>query len=339
MRSVTITSPYTFSFSEMAMPPVLDGTVRVKMLQVGICASDVQVYHGLHKHMTYPVVQGHEGVGIVDKIGKGVERVASGDMVAIQPQFFCGNCFACKTGRINVCEKLRFLGISKDGLFTEYITLPEWNAVKLPKGFTPDKGMLVEPFAVGVNAVRQGCVKNGDKVVVLGAGTIGNFTAQVAKALGAEVLITDIQDEKLALARMHGIDYCINTCEKDLKTEIEFCFKGETPSVIFDCVAIPAIFKQAVACAANATDIVIVGNYKDTIVLDVPMLQRREITLKSVMAYTRDNFLEAIALLEIDKININGMISARFPLYDLQQGYDYIEANPKTSMRIAIEMT
>lgn len=337
MKSIITTAPYKLSCSEIAIPPIIDGAIRIKILKVGICASDIQIYHGLHKHMTYPVVQGHEGVGIVDKVGKGIDYIAPGDMVTIQPQFFCGKCYACKTGRINVCENLRFLGVTKDGLFTEYITLPAWNVVKLPKSFNVDKGMLVEPFAVGVNAIRQSCVKSGDKIVVLGAGTIGNFTAQAAKSLGAEVMITDIQEDKLALAKTHGIDYCINTKRKDLKTEINACFKGETPKVIFDCVATPAIFQQAISCAANATDIVIVGNYKEEVALDIPRLQRREITLKSVMAYNRENFMEAIGLLEANKINISGMISARFSLRDLQKGYEYIEANPRTSMRIAIE--
>lgn len=339
MQCAVITAPYKVEVQERPLPHVASGEVRVRVLQVGVCASDMQVYHGKHAYMTYPVIQGHEGVGVVDRVGADVSGLAEGDFVAVQPQFFCGTCFACRHGRINVCERLRFLGVTRDGLFAQYVTLPAWNAVKLNGAVTRDMAMLIEPLAVGVNAVRVVDVGEGDNVVVVGAGTIGNFTAQVAKALGARVLISDIQDEKLDLARDHGVDYAFNTSRIALLDAIRQCFGSDAPRVIIDCVALPQVLDDVIASAANATEIVIVGNYKQPVLLEIPKLQRREIFLKSVMAYNREHFLEAAALLAEGKIRTDGMVTARFPLQSLTEAYQYIDDHPDSCMRVAVELT
>ncbi len=114
----------------------------------------------------------------------------------MQPQVFCGTCYACTHGSTNVCESLSFMGVHQEGFFAEYCVVPAWNVVKMPENTTEDMAMLVEPFAVANNAVRKGKVKAGSRVVVIGAGTIGNLVAQAAVALGAEVMITDVLDNK-----------------------------------------------------------------------------------------------------------------------------------------------
>lgn len=338
MLSIKTIAPFEFEAVNSDIPEVSDDEVLVKMLQVGICASDVQVYHGKHKYMSYPVVQGHEGIGIVEKTGKNISHVKPGEKVIIQPQLICGECYACRKGRHNVCEKLRGMGIKADGMFAEYLVSPSWNVIKVPIDLSNDMGMLVEPAAICVNSIRQGKVKSGDRVIIIGAGTIGNIIGQIAKSIGAEVLITDIADDKLKIAEKCGIDYCVNTLKYDLKKEIARCFKGNNADAIFDCAAVKESLPQAIDCAANASTIIIVGNFKEPITLEIPSLQRREIALISVMGNVRENFIEAIELLSKNKINISEIISARFPLHYLKKAFEFNDENASKVMKIAIMM-
>ena len=338
MKSVRTVAPFEVEVFDSPIPEPEQGQVVVRMLAVGICASDVQIYHGKHKYVTFPLVQGHEGIGIVEKAGAGTS-LKKGDKVNIQQQIACGVCHACKKGRHNVCVSLKGIGIKTPGLFTEYFLSPEWNAIKVPADFDVDKGMLVEPASVGVNSARVAGVKPGERAVVIGAGIIGNFTAQACRALGAaDVLITDIADAKLEIARQNGIKHCVNTKTEDLQEAIKKAFGEEPPDLVFDCAGTEGTLKQAIAVTANAGRVVIVANFKEPVTLDIPTFQRREIAIYSVMGTVKESTIEAIDLLHTDKMTINGIISARFPLEKMKEGYQYIDDNPATVMKVAIEI-
>ena len=341
MKSVQTVAANTLELAETPIPNPGKGEVVVKMLAVGICASDTQVFHGKHKYATFPVVQGHEGIGIVHAVGQGVAGFKKGDKVNIQQQLACGVCYACKKGRHNVCIKLKGIGILADGLFTEYFLSPEWNVVPLPDTFGVDEGMLIEPTSVAVNSARVGGVKPGERVVVIGAGIIGNLTAQVCRALGAaDILLTDIADAKLAIAKKDGIPHCVNTMQVPLAQAIEDAFgAGNRPDVIFDCAGVPASINSALAAAANASRVVIVANFKEPVTFDIPTFQRREVAILSVMGTVKESTIEAIQLLAAGKIQLEGLISRRFPLDRMMEAYSYIDNNVATVMKVAIDIT
>lgn len=336
MLRTRIIAPLKIEYVHTEIPACGVDEVLVKLHRVGICASDIQVYHGQHKYVTYPLVQGHEGCGAVIAVGNRVSHVKTGDLVAVQPQIACGECFACKQDRFNVCENLRHFGISREGLLQEYAAVPSWNAVKIPEGMPPELGALVEPISVAVNAVRKGNVQPGYRVVVLGAGIIGNFVAQAARQLGAEVILTDIQSKRLDLARSHGLEHCINTQQTDLKDEITRVFGDQGVHVIFDCAAVPASLEQALNCASKASTIVIVGNYKAPVEFDMTRIQRREIALLSVMGCSRSNFLESLDWLSKGRINVTGMITKVFPFSELDKAYAYIDQNTADTMKVMV---
>lgn len=338
MLQSIITAPGTIEYRNCEIPVVGDHDVLIKIIRAGICASDVQVYHGKHRYMSYPLVQGHEGCGIVVSIGKHVDSVSEGDLVAVQPQLACGECFACKQDRYNVCETLRHFGISREGLFEEYAMIPAWNAVKMPSGMSAELGALVEPLAVAVNAVRKGHIQQGHRVVVMGAGIIGNFVAQFATYLGAEVILTDILPGKLELAASHGVEHCIDTRTTDLKEEISRVFGNQGVHVIYDCAAVAASFEQALNCASKASTIIVVGNFKAPFELDMTRLQRREIALLSVMGTSRSNFLESMQLLADGNIHVNGLITKVFPLDQLDKAYAFIDQHTADVMKVMVQV-
>ena len=225
MKQVRITGPFTFQKEEAPVPQAAANEVLLKIDCIGVCASDMQIYHGKHKYMTFPVVLGHEAAATVEKCGEKVTGFAVGDRVTIQPQVYCGECFPCESGHINVCESLKVLGVHMDGFSREYVALDPKYLHKVPSSMSSELTALVEPFAVGVGAARRSAQLAGANVVVVGAGTIGNFTAQAVKALGAaKTLVTDISQSKLDWAGECGADYCVNIKDKNLKDVIKDCF-------------------------------------------------------------------------------------------------------------------
>lgn len=339
MLAMVLTEPRVVAQKER---PPLDRPekeeVSFRILQTGICGSDTLAYRGLHKYVTFPLVLGHECVALVTEVGEQVTDVGSGDLITVQPQLTCGKCYACRHGRINVCENKRFMGINTDGFFTEYYKCPANNIVKLPDDFTADMGMLIEPFAVGANAAERAGAKSGKNIVVVGAGTIGNCTAQIAKSMGADVLITDVRDEKLRYAQRCGIGHCANTGATGLKKAIFNAFGAMGADVIIDCCAVPQVFNEIVSCAANASCIVLVGTYEREVAFDAVRVQRAEIDIISVMQYVRRHYLTAIDLMRRGKLHIDGFITARYPLRELNEAFQFIENHPDITLKLAVEI-
>ena len=339
MKQVRITAPFTFQVEDVPVPEIGPTEVLLKINCLGVCASDMQIYHGKHKFMTFPVILGHEAASTIEKIGSKVTGFSVGDKVAIEPQVYCGECFPCESGRFNVCEKLSVLGVHKDGFSREYAALDTKYLHHVPSSMSTELLTLVEPFAVGVGSVRRAARLAGGNVVVVGAGTIGNFTAQAAKNLGAaKVMITDISQPKLDWARECGVDYCINTRDKSLGEVIKETFGKRKADVIIDCAAVLPGFKSILEAARPCSEIVITGNYKEPVEFSVPLLQRREISMIGHMMYVREDYKIAIDLLASGKIVTEKTITKVFSFNDYAKAFEYADANPDTTMKLMIAL-
>ncbi len=324
---------------DVPMPEPGPGEIVIKMEAAGICAGDVQIFHGKHKYARFPLVQGHEGVGAIHSVGPGV-NLRVGDRVVVQQQLACGECVQCKKGRHNFCTSMKgLIGVLADGLFCQYFRCPAWNAMPIPADFSTDKGMLVEPASVAVHAVRVAKVTPEDKVVVIGAGVIGNFVAQACRAVGAKnVLVADIAEAKLAIAAKNGIPKTVNSAAHDLDAASREYFGGDLADVVFDCAGVEASIKQALAVTANCGRTVIVANFKAPVTFDIPSFQRREVSIVSVMGSIKSSTEEAISFLASDAITIHDLISARYPLERIMDAYSYIDNNAATVVKVALTM-
>ncbi|MDK2799160.1 MAG: L-iditol 2-dehydrogenase [Clostridiales bacterium] len=339
MLQTIVPEAYKIDFLDVPVPKVGNDQVLIKIKRVGICGSDIQVYHGKHKYMTFPIVQGHEVAGIITEVGKNIERFKIGDKVTVQPQNVCGKCYPCSIGRYNVCENLRVMGIHDPGMCVEYFLVNASKVLKLPNDMEFDTGALVEPTAVGVHAVKKIGEIKGSNVVVLGAGAIGNLTAQAAKALGAnKVMITDIKDKRLDIAKNSDIDYCINTMKVDLGDAIKEHFGSKGADAIIDCAAVKATINQAIYNARRASKIIVVGNFKEKIEIEMPMLQRQEIDLIGVMMYIEEDFKDAINLLQENKIKTDGIITNYFDIRQFKEAYDYIDNHMDDVIKVMLKL-
>ena len=228
MRQAVVTAPGVIELREVPEPVAGPGEVRLRVQRVGVCGSDVHVNHGSHPFTPYPVVQGHEFSAVIEAVGEGVEGIEVGARATSRPQLVCGECGPCRRGDYHICDVLRVTGFQAPGCAQElFVTTPD-RLVLLPDAFTPEQGALVEPTAVGVHSSGRGGDLTGENIVVLGAGPIGNLLAQVVKSRGAKrILLTDLSDYRLEIARECGIEHTSNAREEPLDEAASRVFGDE----------------------------------------------------------------------------------------------------------------
>ncbi|MFX0126120.1 MAG: zinc-binding dehydrogenase, partial [Candidatus Hodarchaeota archaeon] len=186
MKQQIMIEPGKIEFREVTIPELKENEVLIKIMRIGICGSDIHVYHGKHPLTTYPITQGHEVSGVIEKVGRNITRLKPGDKVTIQPQVVCGKCLSCTHGNYHICDELKVMGFQTTGMASEFFVTEENRVVKLPYEMSFEQGAMIEPMAVACSVFSKTGELNGLNVIVLGAGPIGNLTAQTAKALGAK---------------------------------------------------------------------------------------------------------------------------------------------------------
>ena len=340
MKQAVLTQKETIEFSEIDVPKITDDEVLVKVKNIGICGSDIHAYYGQHPFMSFPIRLGHEASGEVVEIGKNVHGLKKGDLVTFQPQVWCGHCDPCLKGRENICETLDVIGCQTPGAACEYFNIPGHLIRKVPEGMSARLAATVEPAAVGLHATRRSGGVKGLNVVVMGAGTIGNVTAQAAMAEGAKsVLITDLSDYRLQLAHEKcGIPHVANTGNVSLREAIDDAFGPEGADIFFECVGVGATVNSAIECAKKGSDIVVVGVFGKNPVINMAWVQDREFRLIGSLMYTKKDFNDTIDYVASGKINMKPLVTKVFPFDEYQEAFKYIEKNKDTSLKILLEL-
>ena len=177
MLQQVMTNPGEITFREVPVPEVKDDQVLVKIRNIGICGSDIHVYHGKHPFTKYPVTQGHEVSGEIAEIGKNVSGFQIGQKVTIEPQVYCGHCYPCRHGKYNLCEELKVMGFQTTGTASEYFAVDASKVTPIPEDMSYEEGAMIEPLAVAVHGVKQMGDVKGMNITVIGAGPIGNLVA------------------------------------------------------------------------------------------------------------------------------------------------------------------
>jgi L-iditol 2-dehydrogenase len=339
MLCATMTSPGKIEFAEAAKPGYGAHDVLLRIRRIGICGSDVHVFHGKHPYTSYPVVQGHEFCGEVAEIGAGVQNFQPGDLVTAPPQIVCGKCLPCRKGRYHICEALKVIGFQAPGVAQEFFVFPESSLLKLPAGFTPETGALVEPAAVAVHAVGRAGNVAGLGVLVLGAGPIGNLVAQVARWRGArEVLVSDVSDPRLAIARQCGITHTVNPRSASVETAVTEAFGADRAAVAFECVGRAETANQAIRGVRKGGRVVVVGVFGECPTIDLGLVQDRELELRGTLMYQRHDYVEAIRCLAERGIAVEPLLTRSFPFRRYLDAYAFIEANQEHAMKIMINL-
>ena len=217
MKALLLSDYKKLEVVELPRPEAREGELLIRIHACGICGSDVHGYDGSTGRRLPPIVMGHEAAGVVESVGSGVRGFAAGDRVTFDSTVYCGKCFHCKRGEVNLCDDREVVGVStplfrRMGAFAEYVTVPARIAYKLPEGMPYAHAALIEAVSVAVHAVGLTPIALDDTVVVVGAGMIGLLTMQAARLAGAgRVLVMDVDETRLELARQLGATATFNT--------------------------------------------------------------------------------------------------------------------------------
>lgn len=339
MIQQVMTAPGVIEFRDIPKPQPKAGEVLIRIMRIGVCGSDIHVYHGEHPFTSYPVTQGHEVSGEVVELGEGVDDLKIGQKVTIQPQVVCGECYPCRHGKYNLCEELKVMGFQTTGTASEFFAVERAKVTPLPDSMSFDEGAMIEPLAVAVHAINKFGDIKGKKVAVLGAGPIGILVAQTAKGMGAEsVLITDVSDTRLAKAKECGIDYCVNTLNNDFGDAMIDAFGKDKADVIYDCAGNDITMGQAIKYARKGSTIILVAVFAKMATVDLAVLNDHELDLNTTMMYRNEDYIKAIELVEEGKVQLKPLMSAHFAFKDYLEAYKYIDANRETTMKVLIDI-
>lgn len=339
MLQQVMTRPGEIEFQEVPIPEIGEDQVLIKIMRIGICGSDMHVYHGEHPFTRYPVTQGHEISGEIVKIGARVKGLLDGQRVTVEPQVVCGKCHPCRHGKYNLCEKLRVMGFQTTGMASHFFAVDAKKVTPLPDDMSFDEGALIEPLAVAVHAVRQMGSVEGLKVAVLGAGPIGNLVAQAAKGMGAaSVLITDVSDFRLQKARECGIPYTANTGTRDFGKAMVEAFGSDKADVIYDCAGNDITMGQAIANARKGSVIVLVAVFAEKAHIDLAVLNDHELDLKTSMMYRHEDYEGAIELVQRGEVKLRPLITKHFAFREYLDAYKYIDKNREMTLKVLIDV-
>ena len=339
MIAAFCTEPRRFELRDVAQPSPQAGEVIVKVRSCGICGSDLHFFHG-----GFPpplVCPGHEISGEVAAVGDGVRSVQAGDRVAIEPLVVCHECWACRTGEYQLCRRLRILGTMLDGGMAEYVRVPASALFTLPPAIDFEVGALTEPLAVAIHALRLANVRLGDRVLVLGAGTIGLLAVAAAKAAGAsEVWVTARHTQQSAAAAALGAARVFSGAEAAdaLSTQA----RQQPVDVVVETVGGTAdTINDGVHLVRPGGYLVVLGVFTAMPSLNTLSLITKEVRIVGSLTYSRPgpraDFDVALALLADQPERFRRLITHRFPLPEITQGFATAADKRSGSIKVAIQ--
>lgn len=339
MRQAVMTRPGAIEFREVAAPVPGPGQVLLRIQRIGVCGSDVHVYHGKHPFTPFPVVQGHEFSAIVEAVGAGVKGIPAGSKVTATPQEVCGKCRPCRRGRYNVCEQLKVRGFQAPGVAQDLFVTEADKIVMLPDNFTPEQGAFVEPVSVAVHSTGRAGDLAGRNVVVAGAGPIGNLAAQACKRRGAaKVLITDVSDYRLDVARKVGIDAVSNVRSETLADASRRVFGDEGFDVAMEAAGAEASLSSLVKNIDKGGRIVVLAVFSEKPPVDMSVLCEHELSVVGTMMYRHEDYVQAVQWIADGSICLGPLESRHFPFEQYLQAYRYIEAEGERSMKVMVDL-
>jgi 2-desacetyl-2-hydroxyethyl bacteriochlorophyllide A dehydrogenase len=338
MKQAIMTAPGSIKFQEVAFPTPGPNEVLLRIQRIGVCGSDVHVYHGKHPYTAYPVVQGHEYSASVEAIGPGVTGLAPGMKVTSMPQIVCGECAPCKRGDYHICDKLKVEGFQAPGCAQELWVTSADKIVPLPDGFSYEQGALVEPVSVAVHATSRAGTLAGRRVAVLGAGPIGNLVAQVARSAGAQVLITDLSAYRLDIAQRCGLNATSNAREETLAAAAGRVFGRDGFNVVFECVGVEPTITAAVETIQKGGTLVIVGVFGEKPRIDMGLVQDRELNILGTLMYKAEDYRRAVELIASGGVITEPLMSKHFPFDAYLEAYRFIDQQGDKTMKVFIDV-
>jgi L-iditol 2-dehydrogenase len=341
MKALVLKEYGRLAVDEVARPVPGPGEVLVRVRACGICGSDVHGMDGSTGRRIPPLIMGHEGAGEIAEVGAGVGRWKPGDRVTFDSTLYCGKCWYCLRGEVNLCEERRVLGVScaefrRDGAFAEFVAVPERVLYRLPDSLSFEKAAMVEAVSVAAHAVGRAPLGGDGCAAVLGTGMIGLLVVQVLRAAGVRTVIAvDLDDERLRLALRLGATSAFRADAADLAGDVRRLCGGRGADAVFEVVGLPATVEAAIGCARKGGSVVLVGNAAPRVELPLQSVVSRQITLLGSCA-SAGEYPECLELIASGRVNVTEFISAEAPLEEGARWFGRLRSGEKGLMKVLI---
>lgn len=338
MKTIIINKPGEVEIIEQAMPVRKQGEALLKILYGGICGSDLGTYRGTFAYASYPRIPGHEFSAEIIEIGDNDRNLKPGMIVTCNPYFNCGHCYSCQRGLVNCCTSNETMGAQRDGAFSEYITMPI-ERIYDGKGLSAKTLALIEPFCISYHGISRANIQPNDKVLVIGAGTIGVLAAIAAKAKGAKVYISDVAENKMNYAiETFGLDGGIlNDSPENFIKRVEEITNGNYFDVTIEAVGLPSTFQACIDAAAFGARMVQIGVGKRTHEFDFTLLQKKELIVYGSRNALKKDFLELIDLVKSGKVDLEKIVTNTYNLDEADKAFQDFSKNAASMLKVVIK--
>lgn len=342
MKALVHVAPLQLDYVERPTPEPKAHEVLVRVAAVAICGSDVHGYTGSTGRRIPPIVMGHEASGVVEAAGADADGWARGTRVTFDSTVYCNECSDCRAGRTNLCERREVVGVStpafrRDGAMAEFVVVPHWILHRLPDDLGFQEAALVETAAVAMHAVAITPIAPTDLVVIVGAGAIGLLVLQAVKLRGAgTVVVLDIRDERLALARRLGADAAHNTERGDPHEALRAATGCADAEVVMEAVGVTASVQLATELTARGGNLTLIGNVQPVVEQNLQAIVSRELTIRGSAA-SAGEYADCIAFIAAGRLNVKPLISRSMPLSDGQAAFDALHHGEPGLIKIVLE--
>ncbi|MGI8634557.1 MAG: zinc-binding alcohol dehydrogenase family protein, partial [Segetibacter sp.] len=308
--TLVCTEPGQFEYSSAKKPELKKGHSIIRIKRIGICGTDLHAFEGTQPFFNYPRILGHELSGELIEFDD-APGFEPGEAVSFIPYFSCGTCIACRNGKPNCCTQIQVCGVHVDGGMVEYLSVPSYTLLH-GEELSFDELALLEPLAIGAHGVRRAIVQPGEFVLVVGAGPIGMGTIEFARIAGGDVIVVDINDQRLQFCKDKlKAAHTINPLSTDVTEQLMAITNGDMPTVIIDATGSLKAINTAFKYMAHGARYVLIGLQKGDICFSHPEFHKREATLMSSRNATRQDFEHVIASMKKGEVRPTTYITHR----------------------------
>jgi len=343
MKALLLDAVKHFKYTDVPEPSITEpDQVLIQIKAASICGSDVHGMDGSTGRRIPPIIMGHEASGIVAATGSAVRNFVPGDRVTFDSTIYCGNCFYCRRGEVNLCDHRRVIGVScqeykQDGAFAEYLVVPERVLYALPEEVDFIHGALTEPVAVAAHALRLARLSPGDSVLIVGTGLIGLLLLQLLRLhTSGRIIAVDIDEKRLKLAQHLGADAVI-LAGPDVGTQIQSLTNGRGTDQAFEVVGSEKTVATALEGLRKGGRLTLVGNFSPSIIIPLQAIVTRQLDLQGSCAIAGEYEL-ALQLMASHKINVDPLISTVAPLKDGALWFERLYNREPGLLKVVLEL-
>ena len=321
----------------MDKPVLQPGEAILKVLYGGICGSDMGTYKGTFLYASYPRIPGHEFSAEVVEVADNDYGIKPGMIVTANPYFNCGKCYSCRRRFVNCCTSNQTLGAQRDGIFRQYYSMPI-ERIYDGKGLDALTLSMIEPFCISYHSVQRTAVKQGDKVLVVGAGPIGLFAVMAAVLKGAEVYVSDVMQSRLDKALSLGAKGIIRTDKEDFAECVKSITNGDGFDVCIECAGLPQTFQNCIDAAAYRGRVGLVGVSKQKLDFAFTQIQTKELDIFGSRNALKKDFVELIDLVRSGKCDVKKIITDVYELENAENAFKEMRDDPSNRLKSVIKI-